>query len=138
MQKPVAKIQNKTKNIHLTKQRNWIRVHRANSNIKSHMSQQKIIKGRGKKRVKNPQKTNQADNSLYLTVSDLSEFLASLLSICHMIIKEAHLRTHQKFKSIVLRVLDSTQERCEPLQKLQGFILLSTLGIISPLNYLLF
>lgn len=49
MQKPIAKIQNKTKNIHLTKQSNWIRVHRANLNIKSHTLQQKFIKGRGKK-----------------------------------------------------------------------------------------
>lgn len=49
MQKPIAKIQNKTNNTHLTKQSNWIRVHRANSNIKSHMSQQKVIKGRQKK-----------------------------------------------------------------------------------------
>lgn len=49
MQKPIAKIQNKTKTTHLTKQSNWIRVHRANSNIKSHMSQQKVIK-EGKKR----------------------------------------------------------------------------------------
>lgn len=55
-----------------------------------------------------------------------------------IILKEAHLRTHQKFKPIVLSVFDSTSEGCALLQKLQGFIILNTHGIISPLNYLLF
>lgn len=66
MQKPIAKIQNKTKNpTHLTKQSNWIRVHRADPNIKSHMSQQKLIKGRGKKREKKSPK-NQSGRQFFI------------------------------------------------------------------------
>lgn len=56
MQKPIAKIQKKTRNIHLTKQSNWIRVHRANSNIKSHMSSKKSLREGGKKGKKIPKK----------------------------------------------------------------------------------